>query len=138
MPDWRPKVPLMIAAGRIAFGAGLMASPVAGARPYLGAEASRPSVRFMSRIFGGRDLALGIVLLQALRDERPEAVRRALWLGAGCDAWDAAAALRGRELPVWGRLMVGATGLTFAGLGAMAASAPETPPPPGAVGAPTA
>ena len=37
----------------------------------------------MSRVFGGRDLALGIVLLQALREDRPEAVTRALLLGAG-------------------------------------------------------
>jgi hypothetical protein len=122
--DWRRKVPYMIAFGRIAFGVGLMAAPGAGARAYLGAEATRPSVRFMSRIFGGRDLALGLVLLQALRDEGSEAVTRALWLGVGCDAWDAAAALRGRELPLWGRLVVGTLGSTFAGLGAMAAAAP--------------
>ena len=69
-----------------------MASPTAGGPAYLGAEAKRPSVRFMSRIFGGRDLALGVVLLQALRDERRESVTQALLLGAGCDAWDAVAA----------------------------------------------
>ena len=84
---------------------------------YLGAEAKRPSVRFMSRIFGGRDLALGLVLLQALRDDRPEAVTSALLLGAGCDAWDAVAALRGRELPIWGRIVVATLGSTFAALG---------------------
>ena len=78
----------------------------------------------MSRIFGGRDLALGVVLLQALREERPEAVTRALLLGAGCDAWDAVAALRGRELPIWGRLVVATLGSTFAALGASAAFAP--------------
>ena len=101
-----------------------MAAPVAGAGPYLGAEAKRPSVRFMSRIFGSRDLALGVVLLQALRDDRPEAVTQALLLGAGCDAWDAIAALRSRELPIWSRLVVATLGSTFAALGASAAFAP--------------
>ncbi len=122
--DLRRRIPYLIALGRIAFGMGLMATPAAGARAYLGAEANRPSIRFMSRIFGGRDLALGVVLLQALREERPEAVNRALLLGAGCDAWDAIAALRSRELPIWSRLVVATMGSTFAVLGASAAFAP--------------
>jgi hypothetical protein len=102
-----------------------MAAPSAGAFAYLGTEARRPSVRFMSRIFGGRDLALGVVLLQALRDDRPEAVTGALLLGAGCDAWDVIAAVRGRELPIWGRLVVAALASTFAALGVAAAFAPN-------------
>ena len=118
----------MIALGRVAFGVGLMATPTAGARAYLGAEAKRPSVRFMSRIFGGRDLALGIVLLQALREDRPEAVTRALLLGAGCDAWDAFAALRSRDLPIWSRFMVAMLGGTFAVLGVSAAFAAPVEP----------
>jgi hypothetical protein len=128
MDEWRRKVPYMIATGRIVFGVGLMVAPTASAFPYLGAEAKRPSVRFLGRIFGGRDLALGLVLLRALRAERPDDVTRALWLGAGCDAWDAVAAVRGRDLPVWGRIMVGGLATTFAGLGAAAASAPDTDP----------
>ena len=71
--DLRFKIPHLIALGRIMFGLGTMASPTAGSLAFLGAEAKRPSVRFMSRIFGVRDLALGVVLLQALRDERSEA-----------------------------------------------------------------
>jgi hypothetical protein len=122
--DLRRRIPRVIALGRIGFGLGLMASPAAGAAAYLGAEANRPSVRFMSRIFGGRDLALGLVLLQALREDRPEAVSRALLLGAGCDAWDAIAALRSRELPIWSRLVVATLGSTFAALAASAAFAP--------------
>jgi len=122
--DLRRRIPTLIALGRITFGLGLMAAPAAGARVYLGAEASRPSIRFMSRIFGGRDLALGVVLLQALGDDRREAAHRALLLGAGCDAWDAIAALRSRELPIWSRLVVATLGSTFAALGASAAFAP--------------
>jgi hypothetical protein len=112
--DLRRRIPHLIALGRIAFGLSLMVAPAAGAGPYLGAEARRPSVRFMSRLFGSRDLALGFVLLQALREDRPEAVNRALLLGAGCDAWDAFAALRSRELPIWSRLVVATMGSTFA------------------------
>jgi hypothetical protein len=123
--DLRARIPHAIALGRITFGLGLMAAPSAGAFAYLGTEAKRPSVRFMSRIFGGRDLALGVVLLQALRDDRPEAVTGALLLGAGCDAWDAIAAVRGRELPIWGRLVVAALGSTLAALGVAAAFTPN-------------
>ena len=122
--DLRRRIPYLIAMGRIAFGLGLMVSPSAGSRVYLGVEAKRPSVRFMSRIFGGRDVALGVVLLQALREDRPESVTSALLLGAGCDTWDAVAALRGRDLPIWGRLVVALLGSTFAALGTVAALAP--------------
>src|SRR5580704_16099662 len=121
-------MPHVIALGRITFGLGLMAAPAAGSAVYLGAEANRPSVRFMSRVFGGRDLALGIVLLQALREDKPEAVNRALLLGAGCDAWDALSALRSRELPIWSRLVVATLGSTFAALAVSAALAPPVDP----------
>jgi hypothetical protein len=136
--DVRRKIPRLIALGRISFGLGLMATPTAGARVFLGAEAKRPSVRFMSRIFGSRDLALGVVLLQALAAQRPEAVNRALLLGAGCDAWDAIAAVRGRELSIWGRLVVAVLGSTFAALGLVAVFAPPPDPTELASVAPTA
>jgi len=126
--DLRRRIPRLIALGRITFGLGLMAAPTAGARLYLGGDAKRPSVRFMSRIFGSRDFALGVVLLQALRDDRPDSARRALLLGAGCDTWDAIAALRGRELSIWGRLVGAAMGSTFAALGVAAAVAPAPDP----------
>jgi hypothetical protein len=126
--DLRRRIPRLIALGRITFGLGLMAAPTAGARMFLGGDAKRPTVRFMSRIFGSRDLALGVVLLQALRDDRPESARRALLLGAGCDTWDAVAALRGRELSIFGRVVVAALGSTFAALGIAAAVAPPAEP----------
>ena len=120
-------VSYVIALGRIAFGAGLVVAPTMGARLYLGSEASRPSVRFMSRVFGGRDIALGLFLLDALRNDRRADAARALWLGAACDAWDATAAVRDRRLPRLGRAVVGATGATFAALGALAAVPPADP-----------
>jgi hypothetical protein len=126
--DVRRSIAYQIALGRIAFGVGLAAAPAVVARAYLGAEAQRPSIRYVNRIFGGRDVALGIVLLQALREGRREKVNRALLLGAGCDAWDAVAAVRSRELPIWSRLVVAILGSTFAALGAAAALAPPPDP----------
>jgi uncharacterized protein DUF4267 len=126
--DVRRSISYQIALGRMAFGLGLMTAPAVAARAYLGSEASRPSVRFLNRIFGGRDLALGVVLLQALREGRSDAVNRALLLGAGCDTWDAVAAVRNREIPVWSRIVVAVLGSTFAVLGAAAALAPRSDP----------
>jgi hypothetical protein len=126
--DVRRSISYQIALGRLAFGLGLMTSPAVAARAYLGGEAKRPSVRFLNRIFGGRDFALGVVLLQALREGRSDAVNRALLLGAGCDAWDAVAAVRSREIPIWSRIVVAVLGSTFAGLGVAAALAPRTEP----------
>jgi hypothetical protein len=131
--DLRFKIPHVIALGRIAFGLGTMASPTAGSLVFLGAEARRPSVRFMSRIFGVRDLALGVVLLQALRDERSEGVTQALLIGAGCDAWDAVSALRSRDLPLWGRAVIAVLGSTFAALGVMSAFSPPVESEPAAL-----
>jgi len=124
MTDWQRKVPHLIAVGRVAFGAGLMVAPGLLGRSFLGADASRPKVRFLSRMFGGRDLAVGVVLLRALRDGSPQAVNRALLLGAGCDAWDATAAWRGRDVPILVRLGVGATAAAAAAAGVAAALAP--------------
>jgi hypothetical protein len=126
--DLRRKIPQLIALARVGFGLGLMVTPALGASVFLGAEARRPSVRFMSRVFGSREMAVGLVLLRALREDQPEAVTRALVLGAGCDAWDAIAALRSRQLPMWSRLVVATLGSTFAALGAQAALAPPPEP----------
>jgi hypothetical protein len=126
--DVRRSISYQIALGRMTFGLGLMTAPAVAARAFLGAEASRPSVRFLNRIFGVRDLALGVVLLQALREGRPDAVTRALLLGAACDTWDAVAAVRNREIPIWSRVVVAVLGSTFAALGAAAALAPRADP----------
>jgi len=118
----------VIAVGRVAFGAGLMVAPGVLGRSFLGTDSSRPRVRLLSRMFGGRDLAVGVVLLRALGDGSPTAVRRALLLGAGCDAWDVTASWRGRDLPLWVRLGVGATAAATAVAGVVAALAPAPAP----------
>ncbi|HLI75006.1 MAG TPA: hypothetical protein VKU86_14090 [Acidimicrobiales bacterium] len=122
--DWRQRLPEMLAGLRVAFGLALMVAPSFAAAPYLGAEARRPSVRFTSRLFGVRDAALGVAVLSARRRGREDEVTRALWLSAACDAFDATAAFRRRELSWWGRLLVGTTALAAAGLGAAAALTP--------------
>jgi hypothetical protein len=138
MPDWRRDGPRNIALGRVAFGLALMIAPGLAGRVFLGREASRPSVRFMSRIFGGRDLAIGLLQLQAVRQDRPEVLSKALWLGAGCDAWDAVAAWRGGELPLWGRVVVAGLGSTTAAMGVAAAVVPRPGPAPAPSAAPAA
>ena len=115
----------MIATIRVAFGLALMLAPSLAARPYLGAEARRPSVRFTSRAFGVRDVALGTAVLNARRAGRHDDAARALWVGAACDAFDAAAAWRTRGLSRLGRLLVAVTGLAAAGMGAAAALSPN-------------
>ncbi len=81
-------------------------------------------MRFTNRLFGVRDAALGVAVLSARRRGRDDDVTRALWLSAACDAFDATAALRRRELSWWGRLLVGTTALAAAGLGVLAALTP--------------
>jgi len=125
--DWRERLPEVIATTRVGFGLALMLVPSVAARSYLGSEARRPSVRYTSRVMGVRDVMLGLAVLSARRNGQGEAASRALWMGAACDAFDAAAALRGRELSAWGRLLVGATGLTAAGLGVSAALSSGSP-----------
>lgn len=124
---FRARLPELIATIRIVFGLALMFAPSVAARPFLGREAKRPSVRYTSRVFGVRDVALGVAVLDARRNGSSAAASRALWMGAACDAFDATAALRGRDLSAWGRLLVGTTGLVSAGLGASAALSQSRP-----------
>lgn len=126
--DWRQRLPEVLSGVRILFGLALMFMPSIAAAPYLGAEARRPTVRFTSRVFGVRDVALGVAVLSARRRGRDDDLTRALWLSAACDAFDATAALRRRELSWWGRLLVGTSGLAAAGLGAAAALSPGEQP----------
>jgi hypothetical protein len=121
VPDWRERLPEVLATLRIGLGVSLMVVPSLAARPYLGSEAGRPAMRFVNRVFGVRDVALGMAVLNARRSGDGAALSRALWTSVACDAFDAAAALRGRELSPWGRLLVGVTALSAVGLGAAAA-----------------
>ena len=55
-----------VAAGRIAFGAGLVLAPRLLAGPWIGARAGDPRTQLVIRGFGARDLALGVGGLRAL------------------------------------------------------------------------
>ncbi|MBF6064247.1 hypothetical protein IU500_21330 [Nocardia terpenica] len=121
------RLPAVIAGGRVVLGAGLMVVPGVAGRTYLGRAAHRSDLRFMNRIFGGRDVALGIALAMAGRAD-PKLERRILLLGVACDGWDAVSALTaGADMPRWGRALVALTGTTWAALGIVAAgAAPRT------------
>lgn len=110
------KLAEQIAFGRIGLGIALMAAPTLAARGYMGRRASEPSVRFLNRLFGGRDVALGVWLLASRQDKA--AFRTAVAVGVACDAWDAVATLTTKDaLPRFGRAMTAmtATGAAIAG-----------------------
>jgi hypothetical protein len=105
-----------LAYGRIGLGAALVLAPSLTGRTYLGREASRPVVRFLLRMFGIRDLVIGVWALGAKGDK--DAARRAVVAGIACDAVDAvSAALAKDALPRWGRrlVLVAATGAVAMG-----------------------
>jgi hypothetical protein len=94
---------LGIAAGRIALGAGALLA-TRPALKALGFEASDTSARVLTRITGGRDIALGLLTLAA-RDDRA-ALRDATAAAAAVDLGDAVCfAIAGRD-PAAGRAAV--------------------------------
>jgi hypothetical protein len=108
------------ALGRAALGAGLVLAPERLGRPWLGAAAGTPGGRAALRGLGGRDLALGLLLLGAVGDRAAAPVlARAC---AASDAVDAAATVLARDaIPATGRGVVAlaaggaATGARLAG-----------------------
>lgn len=92
----------LIAAGRVAIGSGLVASPPLVTGRWLGtAESTRPGARVMATGLGGRDVALGLGVLASLG--RGEAAKPWLLAGALADAADLIGTLRaGRQLPTSG------------------------------------
>jgi hypothetical protein len=96
-----------------------MAAPSATAIGYLGRESSRPSVRLLNRLFGGRDVAVGTWLLLARDDKR--ALRQALAVGVACDAWDAVAvSSTPGGVPRWSKPLMLGIALSWATLGTVA------------------
>ncbi len=80
----------LVAAGRVALGAGALVAPTALARPWIGDAAAAREVRVLSRALAGRDLALGLGTLAGLAG--PDAGARPWVAGAGlADAVDAVA-----------------------------------------------
>jgi hypothetical protein len=113
------KLAEQIAYGRIGLGLALMIAPGLAGRGYIGRRAGEPTVRLVNRLFGGRDVALGVWLLASRRDK--DAFRTAVAVGAACDAWDGVATLTTKDaLPRLGRFMTATTAFGAAAAGALA------------------
>jgi hypothetical protein len=107
----------LVAAGRIGFGAALIAEPERLVVPWIGREGSRPGPRVLARALGARDLVLGAGALSASDD----AVLAWLVAALAADATDLAATLgAGSGLPLRGRLLVTVAALGGLGMGAAA------------------
>ncbi len=99
----------LVAWGRVGIGVSAIVAPALMARPWIGDGAGDPGSRLLARTMGGRDLALGVGTLRALRISDGEA-RPWVALGGMADGVDALATVlafgtlphRGR----WGILAV--------------------------------
>jgi hypothetical protein len=108
-----------VAVGRVALGLTALAWPAVPARPWVGATAGDLTAQVFGRALGGRDLALGLGALTALRPGAQPGPAAA-WVAAGAlsDALDVAASLASwPELPRITRwlVVVSAGGAALAG-----------------------
>jgi hypothetical protein len=110
----------LIAYGRIAIGAGALLAPGLAGRLFGLKADGNPEAQYLGRLFGVRDVALGVGLLKARRKDR------ALWLQAGiaCDAADTVAALialrdGAAPLPVGASLPLVAAAVAAGGVAAL-------------------
>ena len=96
----------VMAAGRIAVGAGLLVAPRLTLGMWLGrSSAADGAIAPVGRALGAREVLLGAMALHAL--DRPQVAARWLRMLAACDAVDLAATLTaGRALPAPGRALV--------------------------------
>ncbi|HUB75927.1 MAG TPA: hypothetical protein VL977_02670 [Solirubrobacteraceae bacterium] len=85
----------LLAAGRAALGAAVLAAPERVASRWLGADASNPVVVDLARSLGARDVALGAAVLQTLDD--PVAGPRVQAACAAVDCVDLLATLAARR-----------------------------------------
>jgi hypothetical protein len=112
-----------VAAGRLGLGAVAVLRPRWAAAAWLGGAASRGvAPTLLGRALGGRDLALALGVLHALRTGHPPDIRRWAAFAALADGGDAVATLvQWRDLPRAARLGVlaasagAAAGLTRTG-----------------------
>ena len=108
---------MLIAAGRIGFGAVLLASPERLTEAWIGREGAHPGPRVLARALGARDLVLGAGAISAPDDS----VLAWLVAALAADATDLIATVgAGDGLPLRGRIVVG--GAALSGLAAGAAA----------------
>ena len=113
------------ARGRMAFGMAFLLAPGLAARGWVGDDATRPSVKVITRALGARDLALGLGVLVAL--DRGAPARGWLEASALSDGVDLLATLAGgRALPPAGRRGVIALAAASAGVAGWLASSVDS------------
>jgi hypothetical protein len=124
-----------LAGGRTALGVVAILRPELPARPWIGAAtADRPEAKVLARALGGRDIALGLVVLRSLLRADPTggAPDAAAWTGAAAlaDATDfVATVLAWRSLPRIGRVLVAAVAggaVVVGGVAAARLAAPQS------------
>jgi hypothetical protein len=106
----------LVGALRVAVGTSLLVAPGLAGRIWMGPGAGTPAARTLARVVGARDVALGLAMRRAAREDRPSAplVR----LGVAADVADAVATvLAWRTLTPWRRLVMPAVAATVAGAG---------------------
>jgi len=94
-------------AGRVVFGGALVVAPGFVGRRWIGSDADSAGARVALVTMGARDVALGLGAERALRAGDPAKA----WVigGAAADLADLVATLvAGRDLPLAGRVLVGA------------------------------
>ena len=108
----------VLAAGRVAFGAGLLLAPGAASSRWVGPQqAGRPGVQALLRSIGVRDIVLGMIALHTVG--HPQVGPRWQATCAAVDAVDTLATVGARsDLPAGGVVGVGALagGAALAGL----------------------
>jgi hypothetical protein len=112
---------------RAAVGAGSWLAPRLSGRLFGLDVEGNPQAPYLGRLFGVRDVALAVGLRTSSGPERA----RWLQIGIACDLADAAAGLlaaRREELPRLATVLVTATALAAAGLGAAALQGEQQPP----------
>jgi hypothetical protein len=109
----------VLAAGRLAIGAGLLAAPRLSLGMWLGRDAVAPAIAPVGRALGVREVVLGAMALHVV--DRPRVGARLLLALSVCDAVDLLATVAaGRALPAPGRVLIvamagaGAAGQTWA------------------------
>src|SRR4051812_18253142 len=94
-----------LALGRIAFGGLMLWKPEQAVQGWIGGVASRSGTQTITRAFGARDLVLGVGTLAALgRGDAKD------WVAAGgfSDVVDLVATMTAEDVPLSGRIIVGA------------------------------